>query len=213
MDGILALSAMYMDSLDTHPLLTKSVTASMITAASNFVSQFVTFRRKASESKTRATSDGTSKERQKHYNKRDIVKYLLFGLLWVGPSSHFWQNALERLVPRRRGETKASWALRKMLCDQICYGPVGNAVFLGFIGRVIQGLSFGGTVRKVQREFVGTQVSGWCVWPFASVVNQYFVPIELRVGFLNFVAFFWSLYLMTTKGGKGKRAKKDVKNV
>ena len=63
-----------------------------------------------------------------------------------------------------------------------------------------------GTARKVREEYVATQVSGWLVWPLASVFNQYYVPIELRVGFLNVVAFFWSVYMMSGNKGKQKSA-------
>ncbi len=186
---------MYMDWLERHPLLTKSLTASSISLLSNLVSQTTSGQQQPPEVPQKGRC-------QRKYNRRELLKYLLFGLLWVGPSSHFWQNALERLIPRRPRETRGSWALRKMLCDQLCFGPVGNVVFISFIGYAIQGLGVGGTIRKVREEYVATQVSGWLVWPLASVCNQYYVPIELRVGFLNVVAFFWSMYMM---GGKGKR--------
>ena len=227
MEQLHALSSWYLEQLERHPLLTKSLTASAITGASNVVAQCLGSARRAddgdvvggdcdqrrgvtSSSSSSPSSSPSSSSSSARVNKVELVKYLLFGLLWVGPSSHFWQNALERLVPRRVRESKASWALRKMLCDQLCFGPVGNVVFLSFIGRVIQGLSVGRTVAKVRGEYVATQVRGWLVWPVASVLNQYYMPIELRVGFLNVVAFFWSLFMMkssaATKGGKGKQA-------
>ncbi len=192
-----SMSSMYMDWLERHPLLTKSLTASSISLLSNLVSQTTSGQQEQATGLQTPGKRGRTK-----YNRRELLKYLLFGLLWVGPSSHFWQNALERLIPRRPRETRGSWALRKMLCDQLCFGPVGNVVFISFIGCAIQGLGVGGTVRKVREEYVATQVSGWLVWPLASVCNQYYVPIELRVGFLNVVAFFWSMYMMSGKGKK-----------
>ncbi len=193
-----SMSSMYMEWLVRHPLLTKSLTASSISLLSNLVSQTTT-----GHSQQQAAGKQTPRKGGRaKYNRRELLKYLLFGLLWVGPSSHFWQNALEKLIPRRPRETRGAWALRKMLCDQLCFGPVGNVVFISFIGYAIQGLGVGGTVRKVREEYVATQMSGWLVWPLASVCNQYYVPIELRVGFLNVVAFFWSMYMMSSKGKK-----------
>jgi hypothetical protein len=91
-----------------------------------------------------------------------------------------------------------------MIVDQACFGPVGNIVFLSFIGYGVQGLSVGDAAKKVKKEYIFTQVNGWLVWPLASVLNQYYLPLELRVAFLNVVAFFWSLFLM--RQGKKKVA-------
>jgi hypothetical protein len=192
------LASWYMSLLEKYPLVTKSLTASSIVGLSNFVSQR-SFPQEAAGRKTRAGA-------RRPINRRELLKYLIFGLLWVGPSSHYWQNALERIVPRRSRESRGSWALRKMLCDQLCFGPVGNVVFLSFIGYGIQGLSASQTVKKVRKEYLVTQVNGWLVWPLASVIIQYYLPIELRVAFLNAVAFFWSLYLMSKAGKKAKGA-------
>lgn len=35
-------------------------------------------------------------------NLRRTLAVALWGLLWSGPTSHFWQQALERLFPNKR---------------------------------------------------------------------------------------------------------------
>lgn len=125
-----------------------------------------------------------------------VMRYVAFGLLWAGPSVHYWQNTLERLVPRRRGESRTAWALRKTVVDQLLYGPVANIVFLSFIGRVIEQKSFKDTIQKVKKEYAHVQMKGFAIWPIASLINQFFVPLSLRVLWLNSVSFGWSTFLM-----------------
>lgn len=136
-----------------------------------------------------------------HHNKRHVswhmvMKYVAFGIVWAGPSVHYWQNALERLVPRRRGESRTAWALRKTIIDQLVYGPVANIVFLSFIGHVIEQKNFKDTIQKVKKEYAHVQMKGFAIWPIASLINQFYVPLSLRVLWLNSVSFGWSTFLM-----------------
>ena len=97
MEQLHALSSWYLEQLERHPLLTKSLTASAITGASNVVAQCLGNARRAvdgdvvggdcdqrrvtSSTSTSSTSTSSSSAR---VNKVELVKYLLFGLLWVG---------------------------------------------------------------------------------------------------------------------------------
>jgi peroxisomal membrane protein 2 len=40
-----------------------------------------------------------------------------------------------------------------------------------------------------------TTVNSWKVWPIASFISFNYVPAELRVLFVNVVAFFWVIIL------------------
>lgn len=52
------------------------------------------------------------------------------------------------------------------------------------------------------------QQRGWRLWPLASFVSQQFVPLQLRVLWLNAVAFLWSLFLIlrSSAGARGAAA-------
>jgi peroxisomal membrane protein 2 len=44
---------------------------------------------------------------------------------------------------------------------------------------------------KVMAEYPKMQLNGWKLWPAAAMFNYRFVPLHLRVLFLNFVALIW----------------------
>ena len=50
---------------------------------------------------------------------------------------------------------------------------------------------------KLRADFRGVQARGWRVWPLASYLNQEFVPLKLRVLWLNVVALGWTTFLIT----------------
>ena len=203
---------LYVSKLESSPLITKAVTSGCITALSNYISQRMQ-RRNASNRSDSCSSNDSGREGGKRSGSfqegkiirwNNVVKFLLFGLVWAGPSCHYWQNALEKIVPRRMRESKGSWAIRKTVVDQLAYGPVANAVFLCFMGGVVERKGIRGMIEKLQNDFLHTQINGWLVWPLASVLNQFYVPLQLRVLWLNIVSLVWSTWLMLHKSPKKK---------
>lgn len=61
---------------------------------------------------------------------------------------------------------------------------------------------------KLRHDFAGVQQRGWRLWPLASFISQQFVPLQLRVLWLNAVAFLWSLFLIlcSSAGARGSAA-------
>jgi peroxisomal membrane protein 2 len=68
--------------------------------------------------------------------------------------------------------------VKKVLTDQLVYGPLQNAIFMTFLAVVVEGRSWAATRTKLQADFVGVQSRGWRVWPVVSFVNQEFVPLK-----------------------------------
>lgn len=215
---------LYISKLESSPLLTKAITSGCITALSNYISQkldrLYSIHSSSIHRQTR-TRQGKEKKSKHHDDEHDttleflkwnidwknVMKFFLFGLLWAGPSTHYWQNALEKIVPRRLRETKGSWAVRKTIVDQMVYGPIANAVFLCFMGSVVEQKSLRATLQKLRRDFLRTQVNGWLVWPLASALNQLYVPLQLRVLWLNIVSLAWSTWLMLHKSPRDSKKK------
>lgn len=206
---ILSVVDGYVTTLERSPLLTKAITSGCITALSNYISQQLQYRRRkrklAGKRSLRNSKDTTRDDDDKDGGAiqwNNVIKFLLFGLIWAGPSSHYWQNALEKIVPRRVRESKGSWAIRKTVVDQLAYGPIANAVFLGFMGGVVERKGVWATIEKIRCDFLHTQINGWLVWPLASVLNQFYIPLHLRVLWLNIVSLVWSTWLMLHKSPK-----------
>jgi hypothetical protein len=59
---------------------------------------------------------------------------------------------------------------------------------------------------QIKSEYPRVQLSGWRVWPVAALFSYAFVPLHLRVLFINCVALFWSTYLLMRAKSMAKQA-------
>lgn len=171
----------YLQQLEKRPLKTKAVTAGVLAGSSDLLAQRL--------------SGGS-------INWRRTLAIALYGVVWSGPAGHFWQQALERLFPDKKDPLRSA---KKVLLDQLTFGPLCNGLFLAFMAGVVEGRGWAGTRDKLRRDFAGVQQRGWRLWPLASFISQQFVPLQLRVLWLNAVAFLWSLFLIlrSSAGARG----------
>mmetsp|Transcript_71212 Transcript_71212/g.225089 ORF Transcript_71212/g.225089 Transcript_71212/m.225089 type:complete len:186 (+) Transcript_71212:205-762(+) len=163
----------YQRQLQRQPLPTKAVTAACIAALSDVVAAWLVPGKKQELSRT--------------------AKMGLFGLLWSGPSMHFWQNFMERTF---RGKKDGTTVIRKTVFDQLTYGPMCNVLFMSWITLVVERQGLSALLAKIQRDFAAVQAKGWRLWPAATFINYQFVPLQLRVLFANCVALLWSTTLI-----------------
>lgn len=125
-----------------------------------------------------------------------------FGLLWGGPSMHFWQRFMEK---KFHGKKNLSTTAQKVLVDQVTYGPVNNIMMMSYIALVVDQTTVQAALSRVKCNYPGVQLKGWQVWPVASLVNYRFVPLKLRVLFANMVALCWSTFLILHAKQKSKK--------
>lgn len=146
--------------------------------------------------------------RKAPFNWRRTLAISLFGFLWTGPSNHFWQLLLESLfqgaATNSQETRKRSWtASKKVLLDQLTYGPLNNVLFMIFMAKVIEGRSWRTTLLKMKADYPAIQLRGWRFWPVAQLINQTVVPLHLRVLWTNCVAFAWSTFLILRSKSAG----------
>jgi hypothetical protein len=65
-----------------------------------------------------------------------VMATQVFGLVWSGPSNHYWQQFLERTF---KGRKDAATVVEKVIVDQLVYGPLCNVLLLSYISLVIEG--------------------------------------------------------------------------
>ena len=107
MELVQAAWGRYQRKMRKAPLQTKAVTAAAIQGASDVLGQLLT------------------KPRGARLRLGKTAKMAFFGLVWVGPSIHFWQNFMEG-VAFRGAPPGTPTVLRKTVFDQLTYGPVQN---------------------------------------------------------------------------------------
>nr|DAD41460.1 TPA_asm: hypothetical protein HUJ06_015783 [Nelumbo nucifera] len=106
----------YLGMIESRPVLTKSITAGLIYSVADLSAQRMT---------------QTSSE------SFDLIRTLRmtgYGMLFMGPSLHFWFNFLSRVFPKLDVVT----TLKKLIMGQVIYGPIVTATFFS-LNAALQG--------------------------------------------------------------------------
>lgn len=165
--------ARYLALLKEKPVATKAITSGTLAGLSDILAQ------KISGSKS--------------IELRRAILMAIYGLLYVGPSAHFVHRLLDKIFASKQD---MATAVKKVLVEQLSYGPLCNIVAMTYISRIVEGRPFRQTVTRVMRRYPEVQLNGWRVWPLVALINYKFVPFQLRVLFVNFIAIFWSTFLI-----------------
>ena len=82
----------------------------------------------------------------------------------------------------------------KVALDQGLQAPAFTALVFIFFA-VLEGSGFRGGVAACEKDLGPTILKNWLVFVPATFINLGFVPLELRVLFINVVFFFWVIFL------------------
>ncbi|KAF3341132.1 Peroxisomal membrane protein PMP22 [Carex littledalei] len=157
----------YVRSLNSHPLPTKAVTAGVLTGLSDAIAQKLSG--------------------NKHIQIKRLLSMFLTGLLYMGPFDHFLHKLLDKLFHGNKKETIA----KKVFVQEFIISPINTALFLTFYGKVVEGKSLSAVKDKVKRDLPSIQFASWRFWPFVAWFNYQFVPMQLRVLFMNTIGVGW----------------------
>ncbi|KAF2294568.1 hypothetical protein GH714_012657 [Hevea brasiliensis] len=141
----------------SRPILTKSVTSSLIYVAADFSSQ--TIARLASEP----------------YDLVRTLRMAGYGMLILGPSLHFWFNFVSKRFPKRDLIT----TFKKIIMGQTLYGPAMTTLFFSLNAR-LQGENGAEIVARLKRDLLPTMVNGVMYWPICDFITFKFIPVHLQ---------------------------------
>ncbi|WCJ17927.1 Peroxisomal membrane 22 kDa (Mpv17/PMP22) family protein [Euphorbia peplus] len=170
----------YLGMIKTRPILTKSVTSSLIYVAADLSSQ--TIGRTESES----------------YDFLRTLRMAGYGMLILGPSLHFWFNFVSKHFPKRDLIT----TFKKMVMGQTLYGPVMTVVFFSINAR-LQGENSDEIVARLKRDLLPTMLNGVMYWPLCDFITFRFTPVQLQPLVSNSFSYLWTVY-MTYMASKEK---------
>ncbi|KAH9607721.1 hypothetical protein KSS87_023890 [Heliosperma pusillum] len=108
----------YMKQLQQHPLRTKAITAGVITAISDIVSQKLS---------------GI----QKLQIRRLLLK-VLFGCAYLGPFGHYFHMLLDKIF---KGKKDSKTVAKKVIFEQFTSSPLNNILFMVYYGCVVEVLA------------------------------------------------------------------------
>ncbi|XWS58861.1 hypothetical protein CRYUN_Cryun08bG0071200 [Craigia yunnanensis] len=160
----------YLALLAKYPVLTKAVTAALLTCVGDLICQLAI----------------------DHVPSLDVKRTFLFtllGLVLVGPTLHFWYLCLSNFVKL----PGASGAFLRLLLDQFLFSPIFIGIFLSTLvtleGRPSQ------VIPKLQQEWFSAVLANWQLWIPFQFLNFRFVPQQFQVLAANFIALVWNVIL------------------
>ncbi|OMO63345.1 Mpv17/PMP22 [Corchorus olitorius] len=156
----------------SRPVLTKSVTSSLIYIAADLSSQTI------------------SKSSSEPYDLVRTLRMAGYGLLILGPSLHHWFNFMSKLFPKRDLIT----TFKKMAMGQLLYGPAMTVVFFSLNAR-LQGESSAEIVARLKRDLLPTMLNGIMYWPFCDFITFRFIPVHLQALVSNSFSYLWTVYM------------------
>ena len=125
---------------------------------------------------------------QDTWNKQRTLRLAMTGLP-VGLISHYWYIYLDKHYYHMTHKT----IFKKVFLSQIIFSPICIFVFfvtLGILNRSSKEEIVNNLATKGKRVYC----IEWIVWPPASLINFYLVPLRYRVLYDNIVSFGFDVY-------------------
>ncbi|CAF2038041.1 hypothetical protein YC2023_105841 [Brassica napus] len=170
----------YLGMVKSRPVLTKSVTSSLIYIAADLSSQTIV--KKSSDS----------------YDLVRTARMGGYGLCVLGPTLHCWFNFLSRLLPRQDFIT----TFKKMAMGNIIYGPIMMVTFFS-LNALLQGEGGSDIVARLKRDFLPAMQNCVMYWPVCDFITFKFFPVHLQPLVSNGFSYLWTIY-MTYMGNRKK---------
>ncbi|KAH9488967.1 Protein Mpv17 [Bulinus truncatus] len=165
--------------LKNYPLRTMAFTTGTLMASGDCISQLA-----------------IEKKKLKQYDVKRTGRFLVLGFFVFGPIMRGWYLVLDRMY-----SGKKLAAVKMMATDQLCMSPFFLSTFLTVMG-VLKGETIEDIKNKFKKDFCPILLNNYKVWPLAQLINFYFMPLQHRVLFVNFIALGWNTYLAWATEGK-----------
>lgn len=162
----------YLNQLQRHPLRTKAITAGVLSAISDIVSQKLS---------------GIQK-----LQLRRLLLKVLFGFAYLGPFGHFLHTTLDKIF---KGKRDPKTVAKKVVLEQVTVSPMNNLLFMIYFGLIIEGRSWNEVKDRLKKNYPSVQLTSWMFWPAFGCINHLYVPLQLRVIFQSSIALCWSIFL------------------
>ncbi|XP_027090676.2 protein SYM1 isoform X2 [Coffea arabica] len=162
----------YLSMLDSRPILTKSISCSLIYAAADITSQMITMPPSGSLDLVRTS------------------RMAGYGLVILGPAQHIWFNFIAWCLPKRDLIT----TLKKLVIGQLVFGPFVTSVFYSF-NAAMQGETASEITARLKRDVLPTLLNGLMFWPLCDFFTYKIIPVHLQPLMNSSFSYIWTIYL------------------
>lgn len=174
--------AWYSQKLDTHPIMTKSISAFIVTGFGNVMSQAVA-----------SDDDGDNEEaldKQSTVDWNRAGRFAMLNAVISAPIFHFWYNYLSKAVP---GTTVLAVA-KRVFWDEFVFSPVFLPMFVSCIW-IVEGSPLHKIPTMVYEEVPSILVAEWALWVPTMAFSFRYIPVKFQVLVINSVGIFWYAFL------------------
>jgi protein Mpv17 len=178
------LGSAYADSLSQRPILTKSVTAGIIFALSDYIAQ-------------RAATTTAAGDANARIDRTRLAVSAAVGLFYFGPAAHYWYNWMFRLFPA----TNLPSTLSKAAMGQTLFGPTFTCIFFATGLWQAGQLTWPAYAQKIRRDFPRTWLTGAVFWITVDLLSYSYLPVPYIPLFVNMASLVWTTYLVLTSYG------------
>jgi len=167
----------YVKLLHEKPVITKSCTSATLGAAGSLISQLLT------------RAPGASLQ------WKGIYSYAATGLVFTGPSVHFFHLWLEKTFPKGVPYS----ALKKLLIDRVTFCPAYLWCYL-FLLAIFEGNSVQMAMSKISIAYMPALLINLKVWTPLQYLNVKYIPQQYRSAFMGIMALLWTVFIAYKRG-------------
>jgi hypothetical protein len=171
----------YSKLLDTNPIITKCLSAGLISSIGNVLAQGINHRQQQQKEKeieyennynnNDSDSDNKIKQEQQEENQQQpqqiqpaafqvdiaqVSRFALLNILFVAPVLHHWYQFINKAVPGR----SFSKVLQRTFWDEFIFSPMYIPVFLGMLWK-LEGTSNDNIIKMIISECPSSIVAEW----------------------------------------------------
>lgn len=187
--------AAYKLSLQKRPVITKSITCGALFAVGDYFAQ-----RRTIVFYEVVDNDAFG------WDKNRTEEFVIVGVIYYGPALHLWYC---KILPNLanlcfKGRTKLFRVTGSVCLDQVFFTPLfycGYYMVDAIVEQrsIIQGASLG--LDLIRSKMIQTLVADLLIWPLATGINLWYIPLQYQVLFNNIICLFWDAALChITKG-------------
>eukprot|EP00934_Nitzschia_sp_Nitz4_P006217 Nitzschia sp. Nitz4//scaffold147_size54853//14501//15436//NITZ4_006611-RA/size54853-processed-gene-0.10-mRNA-1//1//CDS//3329536675//6207//frame0 len=180
--------AWYSRQLDERPILTKCVSAGLISCVGNVLAQVITFQQEISEENPTAATKKTWNDFQ--VDKAQVGRFAFLNVAFVAPVLHHWYNFINRALPGQ----SLSRVLQRTFWDEFVFSPVYIPVFLGGLWK-LEGTEWPKIRSMLTSQVPGIIVAEWVLWVPTMFVTFRYAPVKFQVLVINVVGVAWQTFL------------------
>ena len=149
----------YSKNLDTHPILTKCVSAGLISSFGNVLAQGIAHRQQQQQACDNGNGND-NKHIQQHkpfeVNLAQVARFALLNVAFVAPLLHHWYQFINRAVPGR----SFSRVLQRTFWDEFVFSPMYVPAFLGMLWK-LEGTTNENIWKMIKSECPSIIVAEW----------------------------------------------------